>query len=156
MQKIKTFLWYDNQAEEAAALYTSLFPNSKIVNVTKFENAGPAGTVTVVDFVLDGVEFTAMNAGPEFKFNESVSLYVDCQSQEEVDRLWGALTADGGEESMCGWLKDKYGLSWQIVPSVLNELLGDPDPEKAGRAMQAMLQMQKLDIATLQKATAGA
>jgi predicted 3-demethylubiquinone-9 3-methyltransferase (glyoxalase superfamily) len=155
MQKTKTFLWYDNQAEEAARLYTSLIPNSKIVKVTKFQNAGPSGDVTIVDFELAGTEYTAMSAGPEFKFNESVSIVVDCQSQEEVDRYWNALTADGGEESMCGWLKDKFGLSWQIVPSRLNELMEDPDPEKAGRVMQAMLQMQKLDVAALEAAAAG-
>jgi predicted 3-demethylubiquinone-9 3-methyltransferase (glyoxalase superfamily) len=155
MQKIKTFLWYDNQAEEAANFYTSLFPNSRIVDVTRYENAGPSGTVTVVTFELDGQEFMAMNAGPYFKFNESISLYVDCESQEEVDRLWSAMTADGGEESMCGWLKDKFGLSWQIVPRALNELMSDPDREKADRVMQAMLQMQKIDVAKLQEAYAG-
>jgi predicted 3-demethylubiquinone-9 3-methyltransferase (glyoxalase superfamily) len=154
MQKIKTFLWYDNQAEDAANFYTSLFPNSRIVDVTRHEN-GPSGDVTVVTFELDGQEFMAMNAGPEFKFNESISLYVDCESQEEVDRLWSAMTADGGEESMCGWLKDKYGLSWQIVPKALNELMSDPDREKADRVMQAMLQMQKIDVAKLQEAYAG-
>jgi predicted 3-demethylubiquinone-9 3-methyltransferase (glyoxalase superfamily) len=111
--------------------------------------------VTVVTFELDGQEFMAMNAGPEFKFNESISLYVDCESQEEVDRLWSAMTADGGEESMCGWLKDKYGLSWQIVPKALNELMSDPNREKADRVMQAMLQMQKIDVAKLQEAYAG-
>ena len=156
MDKFKTFLWYDNQAEEAAQLYTSLFPNSRITDVTKYEDAGPAGTVTIVTFELGGREFVAMNAGPEFKFNESISILVDCESQEEVDRYWNALTADGGEESMCGWLKDKYGLSWQIVPTVLNDLLADPDAERAGRAMQAMLSMQKLDIAALKAAAAGA
>jgi predicted 3-demethylubiquinone-9 3-methyltransferase (glyoxalase superfamily) len=155
MQKIKSFLWYDNQAEEAAKLYTSLFPDSKITKVTKFQNAGPGGDVTIVDFELAGTEYSAMNAGPEFKFNESHSILVDCDSQAEVDRYWNALTADGGEESMCGWLKDKFGLSWQIVPSRLNELLEDPDPERASRAMQAMLQMQKLDVAALEKAAAG-
>ena len=155
MQKITPFLWYDTQAEEAARFYTSLFDNSRIVNVDRFENAGPAGDVTVVTFELDGVQYQAMNAGPEFKFNESFSLLVDCEDQAEVDRLWNALTAGGGEESMCGWLKDKYGLSWQIVPRRLNELLADPDKEKAGRAMQAMLQMQKLDVRALEEAAAG-
>jgi predicted 3-demethylubiquinone-9 3-methyltransferase (glyoxalase superfamily) len=155
MQKTKAFLWYDNQAEEAANLYTSLIPNSKITKVTKFQNAGPSGDVTIVDFELAGTEYTAMNAGPEFKFTEAISIVVDCESQAEVDRYWNALTADGGEESMCGWLKDKYGLSWQIVPARLNELLEDPDPQRAARAMQAMLQMQKLDIAALEKAAAG-
>jgi predicted 3-demethylubiquinone-9 3-methyltransferase (glyoxalase superfamily) len=157
MQKITPFLWYDNQAEEAAKLYTSLFKNSRMVNVDRFENAGPTegATVTIVTFELDGLEVQAMNAGPEFKFNESFSMLVDCEDQAEVDRLWNALTADGGQESMCGWLKDKYGLSWQIVPRRLNELLADPDKEKAGRAMQAMLQMQKLDVAALEAAAAG-
>ena len=155
MQKIKTFLWYDNQAEDAAKLYTSLFPDSRITDVTKFENAGPSGDVTVVTFVLAGVEYQAMNAGPEFKFTEAVSIAVDCEDQAEVDRYWNALTANGGEESMCGWLKDPYGLSWQIVPKRLNELLADPDPQRAARAMQAMLGMQKLDIAALEAAAAG-
>jgi predicted 3-demethylubiquinone-9 3-methyltransferase (glyoxalase superfamily) len=155
MDKIKTFLWYDNQAEEAAKLYTSLFPDSRITNVTKYENAGPSGTVTIVDFELAGREFVAMSAGPEFKFNESISIMVDCEDQAEVDRYWNALTANGGEESMCGWLKDPWGLSWQIVPKVMNQLLGDPDPARAGRAMQAMLSMQKLDIAALQAAADG-
>ena len=156
MDKIKTFLWYDNQAEEAAKLYTSLLPDSRITNVTKYENADPSGnTVTIVDFELAGRQFVAMNAGPMFKFNESISIMVDCEDQAEVDRYWNALTADGGEESMCGWLKDKYGLSWQIVPKVLDDLLADPDPERAGRAMQAMLSMQKLDIAGLEAAADG-
>jgi predicted 3-demethylubiquinone-9 3-methyltransferase (glyoxalase superfamily) len=120
--------------------------------VTKHENAGPSGTVTVVTFELAGREFVAMSAGPEFKFTEAISIMVDCESQEEVDRYWNALTADGGEESYCGWLKDKYGLSWQIVPTRLNELIADPDPARANRAMQAMLGMQKLDIAALEAA----
>ena len=156
MDKIKTFLWFDNQAEEAAALYTSLFPDSRITDVTKYEDADPSGnTVTIVTFALAGREFVAMNAGPMFKFNEAISIAVDCDSQEEVDKYWNALTANGGEESMCGWLKDKYGLSWQIVPTRLNELLADPDKEKAGRAMQAMLQMRKLDVAALEAAAEG-
>jgi predicted 3-demethylubiquinone-9 3-methyltransferase (glyoxalase superfamily) len=153
--KIKTVLWYDNQAEQAANLYTSLFPDSSITNVTKYENAGPSGDVTIVEFELAGREFVAMNAGPEFKFTEAISIMVDCEDQAEVDRYWSALTADGGEESMCGWLKDRWGLSWQIVPKVMNQLLGDPDPGRAGRAMQAMLSMQKLDIAVLQAAADG-
>ena len=154
--KVKTFLWYDNQAEEAAQLYTSLIPNSRVTKVTKYDNADPTGnTVTIVDFELAGRQFVAMNAGPMFKFNESISIMVDCEDQAEVDRYWNALTAEGGEESMCGWLKDKYGLSWQIVPKVLDDLLADPDPERAGRAMQAMLSMQKLDIAGLKAAADG-
>jgi predicted 3-demethylubiquinone-9 3-methyltransferase (glyoxalase superfamily) len=156
MDKIKTFLWYDNQAEEAAQLYTSLFPDSRINGVTKHENADPSGnTVTIVDFTLAGRQFIAMNAGPMFKFNESISIMVDCEDQAEVDRYWNTLTSNGGEESMCGWLKDPYGLSWQIVPTVLNDLLADPNAERAGRAMQAMLSMQKLDIARLQAAADG-
>jgi predicted 3-demethylubiquinone-9 3-methyltransferase (glyoxalase superfamily) len=155
VQKIKTFLWYDNQAEQAANLYTSLFPDSRITNVTKYENAGPSIDVTIVEFELAGREFVAMNAGPEFKFTEAISIMVDCEDQAEVDRYWSALTADGGEESMCGWLKDRWGLSWQIVPKVMNQLLGDPDPGRAGRAMQAMLSMQKLNIAALQAAADG-
>jgi predicted 3-demethylubiquinone-9 3-methyltransferase (glyoxalase superfamily) len=155
MDKIKTFLWYDNQAEQAANLYTSLFPDSRITNVTKYENAGPSGDVTIVEFELAGREFVAMNAGPELKFTEAISIMVDCEDQAEVDRYWSALTADGGEESMCGWLKDRWGLSWQIVPKVMNQLLGDPDPGRAGRAMQAMLSMQKLNIAALQAAADG-
>ena len=155
-QKITPSLWFDNQAEEAAALYTSLFPDSRITDVTKYEDADPSGnTVTIVTFALAGREFVAMNAGPMFKFNEAISIAVDCDSQEEVDKYWNALTANGGEESMCGWLKDKYGLSWQIVPTRLNELLADPDKEKAGRAMQAMLQMRKLDVAALEAAAEG-
>jgi predicted 3-demethylubiquinone-9 3-methyltransferase (glyoxalase superfamily) len=154
MQKIVTHLWYDKEAEEAATLYTSLFPNSKIVRVQKFGDT-PSGTVTVVDFELNGQEFIAMSAGPEFKFNESISLLVNCESQEEVDRYWNALIADGGEESMCGWLKDRFGLSWQIVPTRLNELMSDPDAAKAGRVMQAMLQMRKLDVKALEAAAAG-
>lgn len=156
MDKVKTFLWYDNQAEEAAQLYTSLIPNSRITDVTRYENADPSGnTVTIVTFELAGREFVAMNAGPEFKFNEAISIEVDCDSQEEVDKYWNALTADGGEESYCGWLKDRYGLSWQITPTRLTELLSDPDPERAGRAMQAMLQMRKLDVAALEAAADG-
>ena len=156
MQKVTTFLWYDTQAEEAAKLYTSLIPNSRIVDVTRYENADPNGaTVGLVTFELGGQEYIAMNAGPEFKFNESISLMVTCESQEEVDKYWNALTADGGEESQCGWLKDRYGLSWQIVPNRLNELLADPDPERSQRAMQAMLQMRKLDIAALEAAADG-
>jgi predicted 3-demethylubiquinone-9 3-methyltransferase (glyoxalase superfamily) len=153
MQKITPFLWFDSQAEEAATFYTSLFNNSRIVNVVRYGEAGPgvAGTVMTVEFQLEGQQFTALNAGPQFKFTEAISFVVNCETQAEVDRLWKALT-DDGEEQPCGWLKDKFGLSWQIVPVVLNELLADPDPAKAQRAMQAMLQMKKLDIQTLQDA----
>jgi predicted 3-demethylubiquinone-9 3-methyltransferase (glyoxalase superfamily) len=151
MKKITPFLWFDTQAEEAMNFYVSVFKNSKILGVTP----GPNGIASSVNFELEGQEFIAFNAGPQFKFNESISFSVDCKTQQEVDELWAKLTADGGEESMCGWLKDKYGLSWQIVPSVLGEMLGDKDPEKAGRVMRAMLKMQKIIIADLQKAYAG-
>jgi predicted 3-demethylubiquinone-9 3-methyltransferase (glyoxalase superfamily) len=157
MQKITTFLWFDDQAEEAVNFYTSLFQDAKVLEVSRYGEAGPgpAGEVMVINFQLDGQEFTALNGGPQFKFNEAISLVVNCENQAEVDRLWEELTADGGEESMCGWLKDKYGLSWQIVPTVLGKLASDPDPVKAQRVIQAMLQMRKLDIAELQKAYEG-
>jgi predicted 3-demethylubiquinone-9 3-methyltransferase (glyoxalase superfamily) len=153
MQKIVTFLWFDDQAEEAAQFYTSLFPNSKITDIQRYGDAGPGpkGSVMIVNFELDGQAFTALNGGPHFKFTEAISLYVNCESQEEVDELWAKLST-GGEESQCGWLKDKYGLSWQIVPTVLPQLLGDPDPVKAQSVMQAMLQMKKLDVAALRRA----
>jgi predicted 3-demethylubiquinone-9 3-methyltransferase (glyoxalase superfamily) len=153
MQKITPFLWFDNQAEEAMNFYVSVFKNAKITSLSRYGEAGPgpAGTVMVGTFQLEGQEFYALNGGPEFRFNEAISLYVDCKDQQEVDELWAKLTA-GGEESMCGWLKDKYGLSWQIVPSVLIELLGDKDPQKAARVMQAMLKMHKLDIRALRQA----
>ncbi|HEV7454816.1 MAG TPA: VOC family protein [Candidatus Saccharimonadales bacterium] len=154
MQKITPFLWFDDNAEAAMNFYVSVFKNSKVLDVSRYPEGspGPAGSVMVADFELEGQRFTALNGGPQFKFTEAISFVVDCRSQAEVDELWSKLTADGGEESQCGWLKDKYGLSWQIVPSVLNELLQDEDPKKAQRVMQAMLQMQKIDIATLQKA----
>ncbi len=147
MQKITTFLWFDNQAEEAATYYTSIFDDSRIVNVQRYGPAGPgeAGTVMTVTFELAGQQFIALNGGPEFTFNEAVSLYVDCATQEEVDELWAKL-ADGGEEGPCGWLKDKYGLSWQVIPSTLTDLLSDPDPVKADRVMQAMLGMKKIEV----------
>ena len=148
MKKITPFLWFDTQAEEAMNFYVSVFKNSKVLGVTP----GPNGIAQSVTFELEGQEFIGLNAGPQFKFNESISFLVDCKTQEEVDYLWGKLTADGGEESMCGWLKDKYGLSWQIIPSALGELMGDPDPAKAQRVVQAMLKMQKIIIADLEKA----
>jgi len=153
MQKITPYLWFDNQAEEAANFYVSIFNNSKIVNISRYGEAGPgpAGTVLTVSFELEGQQFTALNGGPAFKFTEAVSFFVDCKSQEEVDDLWEKLT-EGGEEQPCGWLKDKFGLSWQIVPTVLIEMLNDPDPEKARRATEAMLQMKKIDIPTLEQA----
>ena len=155
-QKITTFLWFDNNAEEAMNHYVSIFKNSKILDVTRYGEAGPgpAGTVMVATFELDGQQFNALNGGPAFKFTEAISLAVDCASQEEVDDLWAKLSA-GGASGQCGWLKDKFGLSWQIVPRVLVELIKDPDAAKAGRVMQAMMQMTKIDIATLQRAHAG-
>jgi predicted 3-demethylubiquinone-9 3-methyltransferase (glyoxalase superfamily) len=153
MQKITPYLWFDSQAEEAANFYVSIFNNSKIVNISRYGEAGPGpvGTVLTVSFELEGQEFTALNGGPAFKFTEAVSFFVDCKSQEEVDDLWEKLT-EGGEEQPCGWLKDKFGLSWQIVPTVLIEMLNDPDPEKARRVTEAMLQMKKIDIPTLEQA----
>jgi len=153
-QKITPFLWFDSQAEEAAKFYVSLFPNSKIVSTARYGDAGPGpkGQVMTVSFELAGTRFTALNGGPQFKFNESISFVVHCETQEEVDRYWQKLTADGGRESDCGWLKDKYGLSWQIVPNALMDYLGDPDPGRAGRSMQAMLQMGKIVVADLARA----
>jgi predicted 3-demethylubiquinone-9 3-methyltransferase (glyoxalase superfamily) len=152
MQKIAPFLWFDNQAEEAAKLYTSIFKNSRLGQVTRYGDAGPGpeGSVMTVSFDLDGQEFTALNGGPQFKFTEAISFVVNCTSQQEVDELWEKLT-DGGEEGMCGWLKDRFGVSWQIVPTVLPELLNDPDPEKSGRVTEAMLKMKKIDIKALQE-----
>jgi predicted 3-demethylubiquinone-9 3-methyltransferase (glyoxalase superfamily) len=162
MQKITPYLWFDKQAEEAATLYVDLFKSrpgtphgeSKVTDVSRYGEAGPGepGTAMVVSFELEGQEFTALNGGPEFSFTEAVSFLVHCDSQEEVDYFWNALTSDGGEESQCGWLKDRFGLSWQIIPDRLMELLGDPDPGRSQRAMQSMLQMQKIDIATLERA----
>ena len=153
MQKITPFLWFDSQAEEAARFYTSIFKNSKILQVSRYGDAGPGpkSSVMTIAFELEGQQFTALNGGPLFKFNEAISFVVDCKSQEEVDHLWARLT-DGGEEGMCGWLKDKYGVSWQIVPTALVEMLNDPDPEKARRVTDAMLKMNKIDIQTLRQA----
>lgn len=142
MQKITTFLWFDNQAEEAAKFYVSLFKNSKIVTSNPM----------MVIFELDGQTFYALNGGPQFKFTEAISLFINCEDQAEIDHFWNKLTANGGEESMCGWLKDKYGLSWQVVPKNFNELVFGPDKAGAERAMQAMMKMRKLDIATLRSA----
>jgi predicted 3-demethylubiquinone-9 3-methyltransferase (glyoxalase superfamily) len=156
MSKITPFLWFDTQAEEAAQFYTSLFPNSKIRHVSRYGEAGPGtpGSVMTVDFELDGQRFTALNGGPQYTFTEAVSFQVGCETQEEVDHYWSTLS-EGGEEGPCGWLKDRYGLSWQIVPSALPRLIGDPDREKAQRAMAAMLKMRKLDIAELERAAEG-
>ncbi|GAA0921276.1 VOC family protein [Nonomuraea longicatena] len=145
MQKITTFLWFDHQAEEAARHYVSIFPNSRITELSPI----------MVAFELDGQRFYALNGGPQAAFNEAVSLYVDCDDQDEVDRLWARLIADGGEEGRCGWLKDRYGLSWQIIPRALPHLLGDPDPGRAERAVQAMLQMTRIDVRALEKAANG-
>ena len=156
MQKITPFLWFDNNAEEAANFYVSIFKNSKIVNVARYGDAGPGpkGTVMVVTFQLEGQEFLALNGGPLFKFNEAISFVVNCETQAEIDEFWEKLSA-GGEKSRCGWLKDKYGLSWQVVPTILEKMYQDRDPEKSQRVMQAMLQMDKMDIATLKRAYEG-
>jgi predicted 3-demethylubiquinone-9 3-methyltransferase (glyoxalase superfamily) len=152
--KITPFLWFDDQAEEAAHFYVSIFHNSKILHTSRYGDGGPRpkGMAMVVNFLLDGQEISALNGGPEFKFSEAISFAVDCRDQAEVDELWEKLTSGGGEEGQCGWLKDKYGLSWQIVPRQLPEMLSDPDPEKAQRAMKAMMQMKKIDVAVLQQA----
>jgi predicted 3-demethylubiquinone-9 3-methyltransferase (glyoxalase superfamily) len=156
VQKIITSLWFDTEAEEAANFYCSKFRDSKILNVSHYGSAGPRpeGMVLAVDFQLAGQTFNAINGGPDFKFTEATSLLVNCESQDEVDQFWDAL-GEGGEPGPCGWLKDKYGLSWQIVPTILDELLADPDPEKAQRVMKSMLQMGKIDVAELQRAYAG-
>ena len=157
MPKITPFLWFDNNAEEAMNFYVSIFKNSKIVSMQRYENAGPSRKESVVTgtFELDGQRFMALQAGPLFKFTEAISMFVDCETQEEVDYFWEKLTADGGQESQCAWLKDKFGLSWQIVPTVMIEMLQDKDPQKAQRVMAAMLQMKKIDIATLKRAYEG-
>lgn len=154
LQKISPFLWFDSQAEEAAEFYISIFPDSKIVKVVRQSQHGPGqpGSVLVVDFELAGLKFAALNGGPIFKFTEAVSFVVNCETQDEVDRYWKKLQAGGGNEIECGWLKDKFGLAWQIVPTVLPKLLGDADPQKAGRVMQAMMKMKKLDIRALEQA----
>jgi predicted 3-demethylubiquinone-9 3-methyltransferase (glyoxalase superfamily) len=153
MPRISPFLWFDGQAEEAARLYVSLFPGSRIVSISRYGDAGPGpkGSVMTVAFELDGRPFVALNGGPQFKFTEAVSFSVECQTQDEVDRYWDGLCA-GGQPGPCGWLKDRFGLSWQIVPAALGQMLGDPDPGRSRRVMQAMLQMGKLDIAGLRKA----
>jgi predicted 3-demethylubiquinone-9 3-methyltransferase (glyoxalase superfamily) len=160
-QKITPCLWFDNQAEEAAGFYLSVFKNSRIVNVTRYGEAGkeihgrPPGSVLTVAFELDGQSFTALNGGPVFKFNEAVSFQVNCDTQEEIDYYWEKLTEDGDEKAQqCGWLKDKYGLSWQVVPTILDELMDDADPAKSDRVMEAVLRMKKLDIDELKRAYA--
>jgi predicted 3-demethylubiquinone-9 3-methyltransferase (glyoxalase superfamily) len=153
MQKITPFLWFDNQAEEAMNFYVSIFKNSKVLSVNRYREGAPApkGTVMTANFQLDGQEFTALNGGPMFKFSPAISFVVHCETQEEVDEYWAKLSA-GGKENQCAWLDDKFGVSWQIVPNALIELLSDPDPAKAGRVMQAMMQMTKIDIAGLKRA----
>jgi predicted 3-demethylubiquinone-9 3-methyltransferase (glyoxalase superfamily) len=153
LSKITPCLWFDTQAEDAANFYTGIFANSRIVDVARYGSAGPRpeGMVMVVTFELDGQPFVALNGGPEFTFNEAISFQVNCESQEEVDDFWAKLS-EGGEEGPCGWLKDRFGLSWQIVPAVLEELVRDPDAGRSQRAMKAMLGMKKLDIAELQRA----
>jgi predicted 3-demethylubiquinone-9 3-methyltransferase (glyoxalase superfamily) len=153
MQKITTFLWFDGNAEEAANFYTSVFQNAKIGKISRYGESGPGpkGSVMVVTFELFGQEFIALNGGPQFKFTPAISLLVNCETQQEVDELWEKLS-QGGRKDRCGWLQDKYGLSWQIVPTALSRLLSDPDPQKAARVMNAMMQMEKLDIAGLQQA----
>jgi predicted 3-demethylubiquinone-9 3-methyltransferase (glyoxalase superfamily) len=158
MEKITPCLWFDDQAEEAAKLYTSIFPNSKILNTTRYDGAGakvsgqPEGSVLTVEFEINGQHFTALNGGPVFKFTEAISFMVHVETQEELDSIWDKLSAVP-ESEQCGWCKDKFGVSWQIIPNVLGELLGDPDSEKAGRAMQAMLKMKKLNIRELKEAS---
>ena len=157
MPRITPNLWFDTESKEAAEFYCSVFPNSEIRTVSYYNEAGPrpAGTVLTVDFLLDGQEFTAINGGPQFTFDEAISLLINCADQDEVDYYWTKLS-EGGQEGQCGWLKDRYGLSWQLVPTILPELLGDKDSARAQRAMQAMLQMSKLDIAALKRAHQGA
>lgn len=157
MQKITPFLWFDGKAEEAVRLYTSLFPGSEITSVSRYTEGMPlpAGSVMTMGFTLFGQKFTALNGGPYAKFTDAISFTVNCETQEEVDRYWGALS-EGGEEVQCGWLRDRFGLSWQITPTILGELLSDPDPEKVGRVTQAMMRMVKLDVAGLRAAAEGA
>jgi predicted 3-demethylubiquinone-9 3-methyltransferase (glyoxalase superfamily) len=156
MPRITPNLWFDTQGLEAAEFYASIFPNSKVTNVTHYADGPRKGTVLTVDFVLDGQEFTALNGGPEFSFDEAMSLLINCADQAEVDYYWDALLQGGGEESQCGWLKDKYGVSWQVCPEAMLEIISDPDPARVSRAMQAMYGMKKLDLKALQAAADGA
>ena len=157
MQKITTFLWFNDDAEEAMNLYVSIFKNSKIGRVSRYPAGAPGeqGKVMTANFTLEGQEFMALNGGPQFPFTEAISLFVSCENQAEVDDLWAKLTANGGAESQCGWLQDRFGLSWQIIPTALMRLVGDPDPARSQRAMQAMLQMKKIDVAGLEAAADG-
>ena len=158
MQKISAFLWFDSQAEEAAKFYVGIFKNSKLGRITRYDDevaekiGRPAGSVMTVEFQLEGVEFVALNGGPQFKFTEAISFSVNCETQDEIDYFWEKLSADGGSTGPCGWLKDKFGLSWQISPVVLGDILADKDPAAAGRVMKAMMEMEKIDIAALKKA----
>jgi len=156
MQKITPFLWFDKEAEEAAKFYCSIFKNSKILDVQRYPGGGPApaGSVMIANFELEGMQFVALNAGPLFKFTEAISFVVTTEDQEETDYYWNKLTADGGKEVECGWLKDKFGLSWQITPRTLMQLLSDPDKQKAARVMTAMMTMKKINIAELERAAA--
>ncbi len=162
MQKITPFLWFDDQAEQAVKFYASIFKNSKVGKILRYgeetakvsQSGRPVGSVLTIEFEIEGQKFTALNGGPAFKFNESISFVVNCDTQKEVDYFWEKLTADGGQESQCGWLKDKFGVSWQVVPRVLIEMLQDKDSKKSERVMKAMLQMQKIDIKTLKAAYA--
>ncbi len=157
MQKITPFLWFDGQAEEATNFYVSIFNNSKVLSVTRYGETGPGpkGTVMITKFLIEGQEFKALNGGPKFKFSPAISLVVNCTTQPEVDHLWDKLSADGGKTLNCGWLYDKYGVSWQIVPIQLGQLLADKDPEKSQRVMKAMMQMNRIDIESLQQAYHG-
>jgi len=157
MQKLTTFLWFNDKAEEATNFYVSLFQNSKIDSISRYGDAGPGpkGSVMIVNFQLEGQKFIALNGGPHFSFTPAVSLFVNCESQEEVDRLWDKLS-EGGRKDRCGWLQDKYGLSWQIIPVALMKLMSDPDKQKAGRVMKAMLQMDKIDVRKLEEAAQAA
>jgi predicted 3-demethylubiquinone-9 3-methyltransferase (glyoxalase superfamily) len=161
MQKITPFLWFDNQAEEAVRFYTSVFKNSKVGRILRYDETaakaagGDVGSVLTIEFEIEGLKFTALNGGPDFKFNESISFVVNCDTQKEVDYYWNKLTADGGQESQCGWVKDKFGVSWQITPTVLIDMLNDKDAKKAERVMKAMMQMQKIEINKLKAAYSG-
>ena len=157
MQKISPFLWFDDRAEEAVNFYTSIFKNSKILNVTRYGEVGPGpkDSVMTVAFQLEGQEFMALNGGPHFKFTEAISFVVKCKTQEEVDDLWEKLSEGGGEKIQCGWLKDKYGVSWQIVPTILGEMISDPNRAKSQRVMEAMLKMKKIEMEGLKRAYAG-
>lgn len=156
-QKITPFLWFDTEAEAAADFYVSIFPNSRVLKVLRYGEAGPgpAGSAMLVVFELDGQEFNALNGGPMYRFNESVSFVINCETQAEVDRMWTALTADGGQPGRCGWLKDRFGLSWQVTPVQIRDTVGGPDPEGARRATEAMMQMDRLDVAELERAYRG-